>query len=447
VTKILPLLTATHDILRGGGEDKSRPIFDLLPEECEQFATDEGLNLLRQAMPRRWRRLPDGRKQGDPCRWMPAPWEKNRRGWTPRQSFGDLIEALRYDIETGGKAEAATVWVRPRRKGAGPARLEIVRYDERTIRRLRERPLLLLDATLHPALGAVLDVERQRINFQDERKLVQVLAPLLDSGALTEVKDGQRSLSVRGRLVGAQLAALAAGRRTYVLCKKTLQPLLEREAAQYYELRRTTFVTPRRERGWNADEEARLFVVLGRYAKPPLVCTQEAHALRAVHRRLIGTTAGLDEVEHDGRPPLFKGRGKAIRYRGELVERVTRLPEDRLAVALQDADRIASVIQFVGRDRSRRSFVFLVRGDPTIPVDVLIEEKDLATALPAGKRRRTAGAEVPGEDATFRGVSGGAGGSQPLALPVARQGAENLTEAMWGAVTAPVRLHEEPESA
>ena len=275
----------------------------------------------------------------------------------------------------------------PTPKRATPARLKVERIDTRAVRHLRSRPLLLLDATLHPALAPLLDLDHVVVGYDQGRSVVQVLTSLLMLPSLREGENSSWRLTKMGCWVVSALAAWFAGRKGYVLCRKALRPLFEREASRYYELRRVEFVTVWRERGWDADPDARVFAVVGRYAKNADACIREAHALRSVHRQVTGSTEQLDALESAPRAQPFRGRGCVLLYRGEPVERVTTAIADPLAAALQDADRIAVVRQFIGRDRVGRSFVLLLRGDPTIPSDALVEDIDLATALPADARQ------------------------------------------------------------
>lgn len=379
---ILPLLRAVEAALKGHGSAPPAPLVSLLPEACEGYATAEGARLLQDAMPkRRWKVR--GVSMAAPDERVPAPWELHRSDHTPRQVFGRLLTALRADLTLGQSARAATVRVVRTRHRVQPHRLHIQRFSVRTIRRLRQRPLLLLDATLHPAIGPILDVERETIRYDQGRRVIQVLTTL---HTLTQLRvrhaDGG-TLTDLGRRAVARIAAFVAGRHGYVLCRKALVPLLEAEARRYYELRRVRFVTPKNERGWDADERARVFVVLGRYARDEDSCTREAHALRSVYLQLTGSTDGLDRLERPWRWQIYKGRGVPLRYLGELVERKTKEPEDRLAALIQDADRVATVIQFIGRDRRGRTFVLLLRGDATVAADALVKAEDLAEALPA----------------------------------------------------------------
>jgi hypothetical protein len=377
--KMLPLLEGARDALLAHRGAATPALLDLLPDDCERFATDEGLREMTAALPRvRTRKAdPPTYRYGER---LPAPWERYDDTRTPRQAYGRFLGALMADIRAGDCAGAGTVRVvRVRGK---KARIRISRFDHRTIRQLRERPLLLLDATMHPAVEGVLDVHRETIRYEQGRNVVQVLTTCMWKDELSEWVGGKLRLTWRGRRALAQAAAWIDGHHGYVFCRKSLKPLLEMEAARYLELRRTEFVTPKRERGWNARSEADAFVVLGRYAKDLGACLVEARALRSVVRQLNGTTDALATLKRRRGAEMFRGRGVPLRYHGELVERALAAVDDPLAAYLQDADRIATVRQFVGRDRVGASYVLLLRGDPTIGADALVAQADLAVATP-----------------------------------------------------------------
>jgi len=104
-------------------------------------------------------------------------------------------------------------------------------------------------------------------------------------------------------------------------------PLLTQEARRYTELRRVTFVTPKKERGWDADPRARVFVVLGRYAKNGEACEREARALLASGSRRRGKHGPPGRFGAARRAEPFQGRGAPVRYVGELVERLSKGPK------------------------------------------------------------------------------------------------------------------------
>jgi len=376
--KMLPLLEGARDALATHRGAATPALLDLLPADCERFATD-GIREMTAALPRvRTRKAdPPTYRYGER---LPAPWERYDDTRTPRQAYGRFLGALMADIRAGDCARAGTVRVV---RGRGKkARIRISRFDHRTIQRLRERPLLLLDATMHPAVEAVLDVHRETIRYEQGRKVVQVLTTSMWRDELSERVGGRLRLTWRGRRALAQAAAWINGHYGYVFCRKSLKPLLVAEAARYLELRHTEFVTPKRERGWNARPEADAFVVLGRYAKDLGACLVEARALRSVVRQLNGTTDALAALKRRRSAETFRGRGVPLRYHGEIVERALAAVDDSLAAYLQDADRIATVRQFVGRDRAGVSYVLLLRGDPTIGADALVAATDLAVATP-----------------------------------------------------------------
>lgn len=381
----LPLVDGVLSVLRGPAPEEPSPLVGLLPEECEIFMTNEGLSTLRRALPVVVATGPDGLRNVQYTEQAPAEWEvrSKRTGRVPHQIWGPLLGSLLADFETGDTARAATVRVVKAPKRTAPSRLHIVRFDERTLRHLRARPLLLLDATLHPAIAPLLDVERVRVAYRESRRVVQAVMPLCAEAAIREGTRDSPRLSARGRMLVAQAAAWCAGRRAVVLCRKSVRPLLEAEARRYYELRRVQFVTPKRERGWDAAPGTR-FIVIGRYARNGTSCEREAHALRSAYRRMVGSTQALDVLERPGEPQPFVGRGHPLLLAGEPAERVPKVVmSDRLAALIQDADRIATVRQFVGRDRQGTARVLLLRGDPTISADALVLQRDVAGALPA----------------------------------------------------------------
>lgn len=382
---VVPLLEAVLARMTATDARGSSPLVANLPDACDFFFTEDGLRVLRAAMP-----VVASRRAGQsrlvPSPLAPAPWERLRPGRIPRQVFGRLLDALIADILAGDGLRCGTI----RTEAGGPrrsqARLRVVQFDLRTVEHLRRRPLLVLDATLHPAVETVLDVTRHRIAYDQGRRVVQALGPLLRLSDLRGRTDTGWALRPGGLRAVAQLAAWFGGRRGYVLVRKDLVPLMRAEAERYTELRFVKFVSPGRERGWDAPAGAVVFVGLGRYARPAAACEHEARALRGLLRRMTGATAALDALERPARALVFRGRGVPLRYRGELVERPTREPADRLAALLQHESRIATVRQFVGRDRSGCGEVLLLRGDPTIGADALVKAEDLPLAVPADQR-------------------------------------------------------------
>gem|GEM_PF-4680471 len=379
---VRPLVEAMLGVLAGRDVGFSAALVDLLPEECDRFATTDGLKDLWNAMPTSVHRIQNGEwvQRADPR--APARWELPRGDVVPLQVWGRLLEAFMADIAAGGGAACTTIRVERPTGSRQRANLVFKRLDDRSIQELRERPLLVLDATLHLGVGPVLNVERREIRYDQGRTIVQVMGPLLRLCDLRAQTDAGSVLTSAGRRVVAQLAGWFSGRRGYVLVRKDLVPLVRTEALRYHELRGIEFTSPGTERGWNADPEAIVFAGLGRYAKSTSACEHEAHALRSFMRGLTGSTELLDAFALPTGALIYKGRGAPVRYHGELVERVTRGPKDRLAAAIQEADRVATVRQFIGRNRTGTSEVLLLRGDPTIGADVLVREKDLPMATP-----------------------------------------------------------------
>lgn len=385
LTSALPLVRAALDAIRSHGDRGPTPLTMLMPDDADALATEEGVRTLRTAMPHRWKQTAEGRRCSTYSARAPAEWERVKGARMPRQVWGRFLDAMIADLTAGDSARAATVRVEAVGGGPEGARISVLRFDERTIRHLRARPLLLLDATLHPAIGPVLDVERVVLHYQQGRRVVQILTSRLELTTLRERLNGEWRLSARGKWAVRVLAALFAGQRGYVLCRKGLWPLLAKEGARYVGLRRVRLVTPGHERGWDAAKGTSLLVVLGLHAKNRDACEREAQALRSLFLRLRGSTAALDALERPGRPIPYVGRGQVLMFGGEPAERVTSSIADRLGALLQDADRVATVAQFMGRDRSGDSYVFLLRGDPTTPADALVHDSDLdATARPVG---------------------------------------------------------------
>ena len=386
LTAALPLIEGALVALKNPMPDGAQALINLLPTDCEQLATEEGLRELKRAMPCISHRDRSGGRTKVYGDRFPAPWERLRPGSAPRQVWGRFISAYIADVEAGNAVRTATVRVVPSKRPGRLGRIHCLRFDLRTIQKLRDRPLLLLDATLHPAISPVLEVERETIRYDQGRTIVQTLSRLLGSSDLCVGSGGTSRLTVHGQRAIAQIAAWIDGHHAYVLCRKGLLPLLQVEASRYTELRRTEFVTVKRERGWNAKVRADRFVVLGRYAKNGDACLREARALRSVFAQLTGSTREIDALERAAGPEVFRGRGAPLLYRGELVERVSGGPRDRLAALLQDSDRLATVSQFIGRDRTGTALVLLYRGDPTIAADGLVDARDLPAATPAADR-------------------------------------------------------------
>lgn len=395
ILRLRPLVEAMVVALSGCERGSSTSLVDLLPEACDRFHSEEGHRDLLAAMPRSWRVSAGGSKVPFPDPHAPAPFERDRRGRAPRQVWGRLLDALVADLRAGDSRRCATV--RVERGGAhdAPSVLTIHRVDDRTLDMLRARPLLALDATMHPAAAVVLAAEHLRIDYDQGRSIVQVLGPLLRAQDLTVRTPTGRTLSDLGRRLVAKLAAWLAGRHGYVLVRKSLRPLLEAESSRYAEMKRVELVSPGRERGWDASAQAVVFADVGRHAKPHPACEAEARALRSWMRRRLGSTALLDGLETPASPQRFVGRGRPVRYRGELVERVARRSDDGLAALIQDAHRVATVRQFIGRDRSGRAEVLLLRGDPTVGADALVALEDLADAVPLDRCRLAGGRTVP----------------------------------------------------
>ncbi len=388
---VLPLVEAIRDLLQSPDGPGPQELVLRLPDSCERFSTDEGLRELAQVMPRVPQGTSPGRRASRFEPLAPAEWERATPGRAPRQIWGRFLAALTNDLGIGDGRRTATIRLIPPRRKGGPARLHVQSFDLRTVMMLRERPLLVLDATLHPAIAPLLDVARHVLRYDQGRTILQVLGPL---GRLPDLcvrtSSGWR-LTTAGRRVVARLAGRFDGRHGYILCRPGLAELLQQEAARYYELRRAQVVTVKRERGWDADARAVVFAIVGRYAKNGEACEREAHALRSIMMKLTGSTAGLDSLVPPARAQIFRGRGKPLRYVGELVERVTMVPADPLAATLQDADRIATVRQFIGRDRTGGAEILLLRGDPTVGADALADARDLPVAVPADERRLVGG--------------------------------------------------------
>lgn len=379
---VRPLVAGMLAALRDRDVGFTAALVDVLPEECERFATKEGLADLRAAMPTSLHRIGKGQSVLVPDARAPARWEFLREAHVPRQVWGRLLEALMADIGAGGGGECTTIRVDRASAAHGFARLIFLRFDERAIEELRGRPLLILDATLHLGVGPVLDVVRREMRYDQGRVIVQVMGRLLRLPDLRKREGDGYVLTDAGRRVVAQLGGWFAGRSGYVLARKDLVPLLTAEAARYPALRQIQFTSPGRERGWDANPTAIVFAGLGRYAKSGRACEYEARALRSYVRGSTGSTQSLAAVELRSGALVFKGRGRPLRYRGELVERTIPTLRDPLAAAIQDADRVATVRQFIGRNRTGTSKVLLLRGDPTVGADVLIEEGDLPLAVP-----------------------------------------------------------------
>lgn len=384
---ILPALGLVNGALaaiRSAEEGSSVPLLNALPDSCDVFLVDEGAARLRALLPTRGaRRKPGhrGRRTAIQDPRLPAPWEESGPGRAPRQVWGRFVRALLDDVEAGDADRSATVWLVRGAPGRKAASVHVHRFDDQVLDRLRSVPLLMLDATLHPAAHLVLNLDRHELKFRDQRRVLQVLAPLCRP---EDVHDGSSGrLKPLGRRLASRLARVLRGREAYVLCSKRIVGALTTAAKLYWGLERAVYITPKRERGWNAEDKIGLFVVVGRYARNSDSCVREAHALRSIVLRREGSTASLDAMERPAAPIAFRGRGRPLLYRGLPVQRHGHELDDRLAAHIQDWDRTASVEQFIGRDRSLRAIVVLLRGDPTISADEVIDfdEMDEAHAV------------------------------------------------------------------
>ncbi|MCA9317330.1 MAG: hypothetical protein R3F05_20415 [Planctomycetota bacterium] len=375
-----PLIHGLLHAMRKAKPGTRAPLLTLLPEACDVLLTEEGTSKLRGFVPtRRSRRRKDGTRPSpvaDAC--APAPWEIGPGANPPRQVWGRFIDALLGDVDLGATERAGTVWLERGKQAPARSLIRIHRFDERVLRHLRSVPLMLLDATMHPAAHVLLDLERVELPCADERVIVQVLAPLLRREDLTACSGG--ALTRLGKRLLAMLARLINGRSAYILCSKHLLPGLQSAAERFRGLENIEYVHPKWERGWDAKPDVKLYVAVGRYARNADSCVSEAHALRAACLRLMGSTAALDAMERPAGAQPFVGRGRPLLYRGLPVERYGHEPTDRLAALVQDYDRTAMVEQFVGRDRPRSAVVVLLRGDPTIAADKLIDFEELPEA-------------------------------------------------------------------
>ena len=138
-------------LLRSSDPREGAPLLSSLPAEADAFLTDEGIRLLRNAMPCFVRKA-GGRLIVRPSERAPAPWEKKHPRIIRRQVFGRFLSALLADIEAGQTDRAAVMRIARLRPSTRRRCLHVLRFSRQAIERLRSVPLLLLDATLHPAI-------------------------------------------------------------------------------------------------------------------------------------------------------------------------------------------------------------------------------------------------------------------------------------------------------